>query len=294
MSIDTGDFAVNCVNQGLFLGVNPHFLIAVAFSLSGIKDDTNGNRIGPFRVTQADWDAKLADPAFENSLTSADITNPIMQCSFATVQTLHAQDSLVQTLKRYPSADELYAQWPKSPALPGNSLQSALDNTRALILPAVQAALAGMDEGPVVGDVDLSSIAAGPRLDNAKTIVSAFKSAGYATAHQIAALANAIAESNLNAKAVFDTPSEHSVGLFQLNTKGGLGAGHTDAELLDPAKNTDIIIKKAKSIKEFKAAVNLHDAVAVFVRKIEQPANQAGEIIKRLAFAQPFVPKAGA
>jgi hypothetical protein len=168
MSIDTGDFAVNCVNQGLFLGVNPHFLIAVAFSLSGIKDDTNGNRIGPFRVTQADWDAKLADPAFENSLTSADITNPIMQCSFATVQTLHAQDSLVQTLKRYPSADELYAQWPKSPALPGNSLQSALDNTRALILPAVQAALAGMDEGPVVGDVDLSSIAAGPRLDNAK------------------------------------------------------------------------------------------------------------------------------
>jgi hypothetical protein len=48
-----------------------------------------------------------------------------------------------------------------------------------------------MDEGPIVGDVDLNSIAAAPRLDNAKTIVSAFKSAGYATVHQIAALANA-------------------------------------------------------------------------------------------------------
>ena len=92
-----------------------------------------------------------------------------------------------------------------------NSLQRALDNTRALILPAAQA---GMDEGPIVGDVDLNSIAAAPRLDNAKTIVSAFKSTSYATVHQIAALANAIAESNLDAEAVFDTPSEHSVGLF--------------------------------------------------------------------------------
>jgi hypothetical protein len=62
-------------------------------------------------------------------------------------------------------------------------------------------------------------------------------------------------------------------------------------ELEDPAKNTDLIIKKAKTVKEFKAATNLHDAVAVFVRKIEQPANQAGEIIKRYSIAQQFVPK---
>jgi hypothetical protein len=99
----------------------PTAFIAVAFSLSGIEDDMDGNRIGPFRVTQADWDAKPADPTFENSLTSADITNPIMQCSFATAQTLHAQDSLVQTLNRYPNTDELYAQWPKNPALPGTA-----------------------------------------------------------------------------------------------------------------------------------------------------------------------------
>jgi hypothetical protein len=45
-------------------------------------------------------------------------------------------------------------------------------------------------------------------------IVNAFKSAGYATAHQIAALANAIAESNLNTNSVNNTPPEHSVGLF--------------------------------------------------------------------------------
>jgi hypothetical protein len=75
-----------------------------------------------------------------------------------------------------------------------------------------------------------------------------------------------------------------------LNTNGGVGAGHSDIELKDPVKNTDLIIKKAKTIKEFKAAVNLHDAVAIFVRKIEQPANQPGEIIKRFSIAQKFVP----
>jgi hypothetical protein len=294
MSVDNGDFAITCVNQGLFLGVNPHFLVAVAFSLSGIKDDTDGNRIGPFRLTQAGWDAQLGDPAFDNSLVSGDINDPGMQCIFAAVQTLHAQDSLVQTLNRYPSANELYAKWPQNPALPAGGLQSALDNTRALILPAVQAALAGMDEGPIVGSVDFSSIPVGPRLTNATTIVNAFKAAGYATVHQIAAVANAIAESDLNASALSVTPHEHSVGLFQLNMNGGLGTGHTEDQLKDPATNTNIIIAKANTINEFKAAANLHDAVAVFVRKIEQPANQAGEIIKRFSIAQKFVPKAGA
>jgi hypothetical protein len=71
---------------------------------------------------------------------------------------------------------------------------------------------------------------------------------------------------------------------------GGVGAGHTESELKDPAANTDLIIKKAKKIKEFKAAANLHDTVAIFLRKIEQPANQPGEIIRRFAIAQKFVP----
>src|SRR5260221_11205348 len=126
MPIHNGDFARNCVNQGLFFGVNPHFLLAVAFSLSGIKDDSDGNKIGPFRLTQADWDAKLADPAFDNSLTSTAINETGLQCIFASAQTLQAQNTLVQTLNRYLNANELYAQWPKNPPLQGISLQSAL------------------------------------------------------------------------------------------------------------------------------------------------------------------------
>jgi hypothetical protein len=289
VTIDRDDFAIDCVNQGLFFGVNPHFLVAVANSLSGIKDDTDGTKIGPFRLVQVDWDAKLTDPLFDSSLQSSDISDPGMQTIFAAVQTLHAQEALVKSLNRYPSANELYAKWPATPALPADGLQKPLDDTRALISSAVLSALEGIDEEPVTGNVNFSSIAPGARLDNAHLIVRLFQEAGYATVHQIAALANAVAESNLNANAMFSTAQEHSVGLFQLNTKGGVGAGHSDPQLKDPTTNTKLIIAKANTVADFKAAANLHDAVAIFVKKIEQPANQAGEIVKRLSIAQKFV-----
>ena len=202
---------------------------------------------------------------------------------------LRAQDILVKALKRFPSANELYGGWPTDPPLPNGSLQAALDNTRSLVLPAVEAALASIDEGVVIGDINLTWITGDARRANAALIASEFAAAGYGKIHQIAALANAVAESNLNASSVNNTPPEHSVGLFQLNINNGVGSGHTEAELKKPAKNIELILQKAKSVSEFKAAANLHDAVAVFVRKIEQPANQPGEIIKRLSFAQKFI-----
>lgn len=290
MAINTADFARHCVNQGRFYAVNPHFILAVAHVLSGFSDDTQGNQIGPFRFTQADWDAKLNDPKFEDDPPiAADIKIPAIQVLFATVQALHAQTKLVTQLGRFPSPDELYDAWPKTPVPPGGNLQGALDNTRSLITTAVEEALAGIDDGDTVSGITLTSIAAGTKRDNAKKIIAAFAAAGYGKVHQVAAVANAIAESNLNADAVNNTPPEHSVGLFQLNINGGVGSGHTEAELKNPDKNIDLIIRKANTVAAFKAATDLHDAVAIFVRKIEQPANQAGEIIKRFGIAQKLV-----
>jgi hypothetical protein len=284
MAIIKADFARDCVNQGLFLGVNPHFLLAVADVLSGINDDTVSGKVGPFRITQADWDAQLSDPNLDG-VQKTDINSPGQQTLFAAVQALNAQDKLVKSLKRFPSANELYKEWPKTPALPGGTLQGSLDNTRSLVLPAVQEALAGMDDGDLVNGVNLASITPAARRKSAEMIVTAFADAGFGKAQQVAAVANAIAESNLNPDVVNKTATEHSVGLFQLNIKGGVGAGHTEDELKDPAKNISLIIAKAKTIPEFKTVTDLHDAVAIFVQKIEQPANQAGEIIKRLSIA---------
>jgi hypothetical protein len=202
---------------------------------------------------------------------------------------------LVASLKRFPSADELYAAWPKTPSPPpGGSLQGALDNTRSFITTAVDAALEGMDDGDVVAEIDLSSIPAGAKRTHAQAIIDAFAAAEFAKVHQLAALANAIAESDLNPNAVNDRPPENSVGLFQLNINGGVGSGHTVPELKNPAKNIDLILRKAKSVPAFKAATDLQDAVSVFVRRIEQPANQVGEIVKRFAIAKKLRAPGGA
>lgn len=143
---------------------------------------------------------------------------------------------------------------------------------------------------PVGGPVDaasmnLSSIAQ-DRREFAELIAERFGSAGFGVKHQICAVANAIKESNLNPKARTITSKEDSVGLFQLNRTKGLGRGHDLADLLDPVKNTDIIIAECKKFPQFGRATTLGDAVSIFVRFIERPANQAAEIADRLAKAR--------
>jgi hypothetical protein len=287
MAINRADFAEDCVDQALNFVVNPQFLAAVAELLSGINDDVQGDKIGPFRITQAEWNEKGSDPAFQLNLQPAHISRPGMQCIFAALMTFRAQKRLLETLGRYPTLDELYAEWPNAPVPPGKSLQKALDDTRDLVAAAVDAALQGLDTEMLIGGINLDTIPSN-RHDIARMIVAAFAQAGYGKLQQGAALANAIAESGLNPKAR-STPPEDSVGLFQLNRNGGLGADQSVADLEDPANNIAIIIKAANKVDKFKAAASLHDAVATFVREIEKPANAAGEVIKRLAIAQKLV-----
>lgn len=289
MDIDVPNFADDCVNDGFFIGVNPHFLMAVAMALSGIKNDRDGDRIGPFRIKKIDWDvdANRTDSALQIALDPDDIDIPMMQITYAALQTLRAQEFLRLTLTRYPSVAELYEVWPKTPVIADTALQKALDDTRDPLQAAVERALKGLADGAVNG-INLANVPAG-RQAIASLIVSAFSAAGYGLVQQIAAVANAIAESNLNPLARFSTASEDSVGLFQLNMKGGVGTGHAVEDLLDPVKNTALIIAEANKVAAFKAATTLKVAVELFVTKIERPANQPGEIIKRLAIAHRLV-----
>ena len=126
----------------------------------------------------------------------------------------------------------------------------------------------------------------------AQLIVEEFADAGFGAAQQLAALANAIAESGLNPQAKA-APPEEGVGLFQINSKVGLGAGHTVEQLTDPKINIGLIVGAAKKFPDFAAAPSLSDAVQVFVRKIMRPANPGDEIPKRLKIAERLAPKAG-
>ncbi|MBP1299777.1 phage tail tip lysozyme [Bradyrhizobium elkanii] len=116
-------------------------------------------------------------------------------------------------------------------------------------------------------------------------IVARFGDAGYKTNHQVAAVANAIAESNLNPRAA-SGGGEQSFGLFQCNTQGGLGSGFTKDQLFDPETNIAIILREAKRHKDFADATTLAAAVEAFVRDIERPANAPAQVRKRIEIAQ--------
>jgi hypothetical protein len=123
------------------------------------------------------------------------------------------------------------------------------------------------------------------RQDIADLIRQKFKSAGFNDVQAEAAVANAYAESRLDPSARNNNGKEDSVGLFQMNRKGGLGTGYSVEELQDPNKNIDLAIAAAKKSKNFVNATNIQDAVAAFVKDVERPANQPAEIAKRTDIA---------
>jgi hypothetical protein len=289
MAINRQNFAVMCVEQAMLFGVNPHFLVAVAELLSGINDDSDGERIGPFRRTAAQWQAGGTAPEFQVALTPDDIKRPRMQCTFAALQTFRAQEQFAKANKdQLPSALDLYKIWPNDPVPAGKSAQGALDSTRDLIEPAEKEALEGLDLGNLVGPIKLNFLKPEQQAMALK-IIDGFKAAGCTVIAQAAALANAMAESRLNPNAV-SKPPEHSVGLFQCNIKG-VGAGKSDAFLMVPENNIALIIAEMnRRAPQFKKATDLTEAVKLFVKEVERPADATGEATRRMAFALKFLP----
>jgi uncharacterized protein (TIGR02594 family) len=170
--------------------------------------------------------------------------------------------------------------------LGGNQTHTVKESTYAI---SKVVAIRWLDVGvsqPVAanaGPLNLSSIAAAKR-PIAQMIIQQFAAAGFAAFQQAAALANAIAESDLVPTA-HATQGENSVGLFQLNIAGGEGAGHTVAELIDPATNIALTIASIKKVHAFVGASNVDDAVTAFVLGFEKPADKAGQIRKRTDIA---------
>jgi hypothetical protein len=64
MEIDRAMFAQECVRQGVTFRIEPHYLLGIAQLRSGISAASNGNQIGPFRLTQDEWDANRRNEEF--------------------------------------------------------------------------------------------------------------------------------------------------------------------------------------------------------------------------------------
>jgi hypothetical protein len=123
------------------------------------------------------------------------------------------------------------------------------------------------------------------RKEVAKQIVAAFAAAGFGVVQQVTALANAIRESGLD-PAIESPLPERSFGLFQLNINGGLGTGFPPDQLKQAAFNINVIVTEAKKIPAFATATSLAEAMTIFVKQIERPANQPTEIELRLKIAE--------
>jgi hypothetical protein len=111
--------------------------------------------------------------------------------------------------------------------------------------------------------------------DMANLIRTKFKAAGFSDAQAEGAVANAMAESSLNPNAFNGKDGEESVGLFQMNRKGGLGVGHSIENLKDPNYNIDLAIAAAKNAKRFKAATTPEEATKAFMLEVERPRDQS-------------------
>jgi hypothetical protein len=143
MLIDRLRFAEECVRQGVFFGVNPHYMLAVAQLRSNISDDTQGERIGPFRLTQNEWDANSSNDALAIHFEPSDISSPLRQCAVFGLMAQRALTQFVLSNNRNPSAGELYLQiWPDAAAAEFLAdFQKALDDTATLVGPAAHAVL---------------------------------------------------------------------------------------------------------------------------------------------------------
>jgi hypothetical protein len=175
-------------------------------------------------------------------------------------------------------------------------LQKALNDTRQFLVQVgaqpIQDPGGSMPSGPGSPpgiNFDAPVIVKTGHRDMAVLIANRFGAAGFGTIQQIAAIANAIRESRLNPNAAARLP-ELSFGLFQLNqAHRARGEGHSEAELKDPEKNIAITLDwfaKDKSLAPFKTASSLRQAVTIYVRDFENPADQTNEIKIRLGNAQ--------
>ena len=280
MAIDRSQFAKACVDATAYCGVFSylHYVIAIAQLRSKISDTNDADEIGPFRLVQKDWDAYKSNSDFEYNYLSTDINLWFMQCHIVALMVYRTQQRLFNSLNRNPSAVELYQdQWPQTdPAALVANLSDALSGTGDLLAPAAKSyfgqdipvvQLSDPQEPPQAGasgKINFNKVpngATGKKLAN--LILNDFSIAGFDFDHQVAALANAIANQTSSR---LPTPEEMRTAFVssQLNRIGGLGKGHSPDGLVDPEQNTQIVIGAAQNAKAFARATTLEDAISAF------------------------------
>ena len=112
--IDKLKFANECWIEALFSDANPHYIAAVAEAAASSSGQQAGDPVqsGPFRFTQAEWDAARTLPEFGVTYSARDIADWRMQVVLFTLMTHRTEAQLIAAFDtiadRRPSAAELY------------------------------------------------------------------------------------------------------------------------------------------------------------------------------------------
>jgi uncharacterized protein (TIGR02594 family) len=168
MVIDRALFAQECVRQGTFFRVNPHYLLGVAQFRSGISDDSVKDEIGPFRLTQGEWNANSQSDEFGLDFSATQIGSAARQCAVVGLMAHRGFDAFVSKNGRSPSVRELFVQqWPDGITKTFDAnFRKAFDDTAALIAPAAGAVLDDpKSEPPLITAIDQTMDRPVPQLD---------------------------------------------------------------------------------------------------------------------------------
>jgi hypothetical protein len=168
--IDLAAFVQESIRTGIYVGVNPQYLVGVAELRSGITDTANGDEIGPFRLTQAQWNAHCRDSAFDLDFLPNDIHDAHAQISVFARMVRQAFDAFEAANGRTPSAKELYVQQFPHAAAPtlDADLKAAFDTTAQSVAEAEVEVLPSLPEQTLIEQVGFwaTAIKARPHLAN--------------------------------------------------------------------------------------------------------------------------------
>jgi hypothetical protein len=104
--IDKAEFALQCWREALDADANPHYMAAVAELRSQTATGEDSGRVGPFRLSQAEWDAARTGDATSGDVRASDIRDWRLQCALFAVMAHNAEEKLRTELQKAPAGPD--------------------------------------------------------------------------------------------------------------------------------------------------------------------------------------------
>lgn len=142
--ISDAALAQECYVQSTRFEIVGSYIAAVAKYRSNVRNDRDGNEIGPFRLTEKEWDAYADDPEL-GEYVYADITNWRAQCAVFALMAERALDALESRLGTRPTPVQIYLAQIVGPTAAAEAINNPDKTIDAALANAPDSELPGLD-----------------------------------------------------------------------------------------------------------------------------------------------------